>query len=169
MPNWAYGSVSVTGVKKDIISFVDRFIFIYEDIYHQKVDGHKCFYRSFIEEKKKIVHKEIDQCFKGSTGNSERIYIFPAIFAWSAASCIIHDNLQDFPESIQLADACKEDQVSMEIETVEYGEAFEENIICNKNGDCSYETHKLSPCTCRICSGIEGTSSYTVLDDNHPC
>lgn len=166
MPNWAYGRVSVSGTKKNIINFVNRFIFSDADDCHKTVDVHKCFYRSFIEGKQENVHKEINQCFKESADDLERIYIFPASFAWGAICCIIRENIQDFTKYIDLADACKEDQVSVEIETVEYGNAFEESIRCDKNGDCSYEAHNLLPCTCRICSGIEGTSSCTDLDDN---
>jgi DNA-directed RNA polymerase subunit RPC12/RpoP len=152
------------GTKKNVASFVDRFVFNSEDEGHKTLEGHKYFARSFIWSTREEAHRDIDRYFKSVGEETPDNYLFPADFAWSASGCLISGYPQKFPECIDLASACQEDQVSVEIETEECGMCFEEDISCDEHGNVTDESHSMPTYICRKCKAAVSISTSDDVD-----
>jgi hypothetical protein len=86
MPNWAIGSVDVTGTREAALAFSDRFI-TSDKI--STVAGRKYFARSFVEESREDFRNEISEYFKSVAPDEKRTFNLGVMFAWSATSCTI--------------------------------------------------------------------------------
>lgn len=163
MPNWAYGEVKVTGTREGIKSFVERFISNDEP---STIPGKKFFARSFLFAKRQEIIDKASEAFAEQSGNAKATHSFMIAFAWSAYCCLIegypHKNDN---ECLTLAEACIEDQVSVEIRTSEPGICFEEHITCDEAGNCVHMERDLSRCKCRNCGEISHFGSFEDIDE----
>jgi len=166
MPNWAFGTVDVTGTEQGVISFAERFIDYKESV----TAGKRFFARSFLDEHRTELIKSIRAQHDGKPEDEEMTARFDASFAWSAYSCIIDGYPQHNPkELITITEACIEDAVSVEIRTEEPGMAFEEEIICDPSGELSYDSKDMRAATCRACGNIQSVGSHADLDEVECC
>lgn len=157
MPNWADGTVRITGRnKKNVEDFCKYFIFE-EECGTKKAPY---FGRSFIHQSWKDFKKD----FLGGTEAE-----FGVDFAWSAASCLI----SGYPtkkgvepvECITLMDACKKHKVYVVIETCEPGMAFEETLECNEKGELVVDESRDMPSyTCK-CGNEQSMRTDADLSD----
>lgn len=167
MPNWAIGSVDVTGTCEAALAFSDRFI-TSDKI--STIPGRKYFARSFVEESREDFRNEISEYFKSAASDEKRTFNLGVMFAWSATSCTISGYpQQNSDECITLAEACMEDRVSVEIHTSETGMCFEEEIICDEKGNCSDEERDLIGYCCPECGEIWSLASFEDPDDYECC
>lgn len=168
MPNWACGSVSVSGTRENVKKFAGRFI--YKDEVNIKTAEHGRFFaRSFIWQKKQHALMEVDIQFRHQEEHTENTCMFSVDFAWSAMSCLMDGYPQKDPNCITLSDACVEDQVSVEIETEEGGMGFEEYIFCDKDGSVSSNCEDMPSFECQSCHSTMSIPSYGDLDDYECC
>lgn len=167
MPNWAIGSVDVTGTREAVLAFSDRFI-TSDEI--STVPGRKFFARSFLEEFRESIRGEICEYFKSAVPEEKRSFNLGVMFAWSATSCVISGYPQQNPdECITLSEACVEDCVAVEIHTSETGMSFEEEIICDEDGNCSDIERDLVSYRCPECGEIWCLASFEDPDDYECC
>jgi len=143
MPNWANGTVSVSGKPKDIQKFCQYFIF-QEDDGNESMNK-KYFARSFYWDSWENFKKEI-LTGEGATFNID--------FAWSVTSCLIDGyptrDLKN--ECITLSEACKECNVYVEIEAEEGGIGFEEHIEVDEKGELVCDSCEDMPSyKCKMC------------------
>jgi len=166
MPNWACGTVSITGPKQNILKFADRFI------YNEQADSdnkpeHRFFARSFSSYTQAGMTDEIEALFADTKPGTEATFSLPIDFAWSAYSCLIKGYPQDFAEEcITLSDACKLDGVSVEIQTDEPGMCFEETITCDKDGNIDAQSCEMPAYTCPHCDATHAYPSFVGLDES---
>ncbi len=168
MPNWAIGTVAITGKKNSIKRFVSRFI--YDD--HNSKEGKKethHFARSFCSGKKVQTINEVSELFQNITEDIEQTFYLHPQFAWSATSCIINGYPQRWKECVTLAEACQKDKVSVKIETEECGNCFEEHIFCDADGCLEEESFDLKPYLCSKCKHVEHIASFHDIDDYDCC
>lgn len=86
MPNWACGTVEVTGTRMGIKSFLERFITNDEP---STLPGKKFFARSFLGEKRQELMREAEECFRTQDAKEIGTMNIHPDFAWSAYSCLI--------------------------------------------------------------------------------
>jgi len=165
MPNWACGLVLVTGTKPNVINFISRFIHS-DDSGKSAASSPKFFARSFTNTTRQAILEDIKTLFAGQPADAKDEFSLPVDFAWSAHSCLIQGYPQDFPtECITLMDACKEDQVSVEISTEESGMYFEEYITCDNHGQMTSESKELLTYKCPHCGNTMGLASFIDTDE----
>ena len=165
MPNWAYGSVSITGTKQNIFMFANRFICEDDEDNPTQLRKQKFFARSFVQSPRQVVHDDIEIIFSDIPANIVGEFPLDVEFAWSAHCCLIDGYPQKFPtECITLVDACKEDHVSVEIITEEGGMCFEEYITCDEHGHMTSESKELVQYECPNCGTMMGIASF--IDTN---
>ena len=162
MPNWAMGSVEVTGKAAGVISFVERFL----DWNDREVPKKKYFARSIVDEDRSTLIEQVKNEGRRSPENEDTRIVFGASFAWSAYSCLISGYPQAAPEKcITLEQACCEDKVSVQIYTEEPGMYFEEALQCDADGNVDYSCDELTQVRCRHCGATQGISSHADLDE----
>jgi hypothetical protein len=164
MPNWACGSVSVTGTKQNISKFISRFI--YEDDSETEITDRRFFARSFTNDYKQSVLEELENIFIDLPEGSEGVFVLAVDFAWSAHSCLIDGYPQKNPECITLGDACVEDHVSVIIQTEESGNDFEEFVSCDRLGQVSSFDKNLTLHKCLSCGTVTCISSFQDADES---
>lgn len=163
MPNWAMGTVYVTGKQANVLAFSKRFI---TDDKPSTVEGIKYFARSFANNKREDVEQYIRSEFEGKGQEVETTVEIPMDFAWSAYSCLIAGYPQRSEgECITIQDACVMDQVDVEIRTTEPGMCFEEQISCDREGDLTNECYDLTSARCKHCGEVQGVGSFEDLDE----
>lgn len=86
MPNWAFGTVKVTGTREGVKSFVERFISSDDQ---STVPGKRFFARSFSEQKREQSVKDAMEEFEGKADNETAEHSFLIMFAWSVWSCMM--------------------------------------------------------------------------------
>ena len=159
MPNWACGSVSITGTKQNVVKFINRFI--HDDDNDTTLKSRRFFARSFTNDTKKSVLEDVEEAFHDLPLGSKNVFSLPISFAWSAESCLIDGYPQDHPDDCStLSAACIEDQVSVEIQTEEGGMGFEESIACDTEGVITSECTDLVPFICKVCGTECGFASF---------
>lgn len=158
MPNWAHGSVEITGIRSNVESFIARFI-PHEG---KPMAGRRFFARSFNNMGETELSQVLQQAFEDHAEGEEATVCISVSFAWSAYSCVIDGYPQNDPERcITLSDACMEDRVSVVIRTTEYGMSFTESISCDAAGVLTVSTKDLSHARCKRCGHVE---EMTLLD-----
>ena len=166
MPNWACGTVEVTGMREGIISFIERFVDWNESV----VPGKRFFARSFIDEGRDEVTGRLKRENHGQPADTRTTFSFDVSFAWSAYTCLVCGYPQNNPEELMtLEDACREDRVCVRIFTEEPGICFEENLQCDTNGNITYHCDELLPARCRHCGETQCVSSHADLDEVECC
>ena len=160
MPNWAFGTVAITGKKESVLMFTRRFI--YDDTDCSNI-ALKFFARSFAQVKRKEITDEIEGVFDGIPAEAEDTFCMNVFFAWSADNCLIDGYPQRFPECLTLADACVADSVSVEILTEEPGIGFEECILCDKEGRVASQSRSMSVYICPSCGNEYSFPTYLDL------
>jgi hypothetical protein len=164
MPNWACGTVSITGTRFCVHKFANRFIHV-DDADNDSKQGSRYFARSFSSFTRVGVAEEIESLFDGPP-ETEATFCLPIDFAWSAYSCLIDGYPQECPEQcITLSEACQADWVSVEIQTCEPGMYFEEAILCDKSGIVDAQSRELSTCICPNCGASDAYPSFADLDE----
>jgi hypothetical protein len=158
MPNWAYGPVSITGTKQNVLNFARRFI--HDDDIAKDEKPPLFFYRSFIGGTWKGTVKEIEAVYKASSAETVNTVTLYVSFAWSAHGCLVAGKLKEYPECIALGTACKEDCVSVEIRTEEPGVGFDEVIYCSRDGLVIAESHDMPTYSCPKCGGSQSVPTY---------
>lgn len=167
MPNWAMGDVFITGTRKKVLEFSDRFI---TEDNQSTVPGKRFFARSFIDIPRKTLRADIEDFFRHATDDEERTMSFFVSFAWSAMSCLIDGYPQsNTQECITLAEACVEDHVSVEIHTSEPSMCFEEEIACDYNGNTTNIRRDLSVFVCPECGATTCLSAFEDPDEAECC
>ena len=157
MPNWAFGTVAITGSKEGILNFTRRFI--YEGTDRDKIEPN-FFARSFAQATRSETVDEIENLYANVPAEAVDTFCMNVYFAWSANNCLIDGYPQQFPECISLADACVTDRVSVEILTEEPGISFEENIHCDKDGRVTSVSRDMPIYTCPLCGNGFPFPSY---------
>ena len=158
MPNWAFGTVEITGRCEGIKSFIERFITSDEP---STLPGKRFFARSFIQWKREECINDAMMIFKGAPADAKLTYSLEVEFAWSAYSCIIEGYPQrNDKECITLADACIEDQVSVVIRTSETGLCFEEYITGDETGNVVHVETEMSTYKCCHCGETMCLASF---------
>ena len=172
MPNWACGTIKVTGTKENIKNFFNkRFIFSYEKNEELRtIPGTRYFARSFYEADRKSLEREFEEQLK-DIGNDEDCEFSNTIdFAWSAHSCIVEGYPDKYPdEYITLKDACIEDHVAVEIDTEECGMGFEEHITCDDKGNLVDECEDMKTYRCKTCGNEQMIPSQNDLENEECC
>lgn len=166
MPNWACGSVAVTGTRQNISRFVSRFLF--EDKPKPDSKRRDFFARSFTWCLKEEAMLNIRILFQNRSKAAVDTFCMPIAFAWSAHSCLMDGYPQSFPECITLMDACVRDCVSVEILTEEGGMGFEVHITCDEQGAVESASMDLVEYECQHCHDISCIASFNDLDE-YPC
>lgn len=164
MPNWAYGPTDVTGTKKAIRAFLNRFIYPSKP---ETVDGVKYFARSFLSSEREEIEAELEYQFQGVPESEEReLRLYPD-FAWSAHTCLISGYPEHYPDTcVTLQEACERDQVDVRIRTTEPGMCFEEDIACDRHRELTSESKELARIArCKHCSTEQTLASFESADD----
>ena len=87
MPNWAMGTVEVSGTKAHVQAFAERFI----DYGEQKENSGKRFFgRSFLDCDMDSVNFDIEEEFEGLPDDEVSTVTIEVSFAWSAVSCLVN-------------------------------------------------------------------------------
>lgn len=164
MPNWAMGTVVVTGAVDAVESFADRFVYSGQE--PCTIPGKKYFARSFNfnerDSVKEAIRNSILDMQDGEKGSVE----LNIDFAWSVYTCIIAGYPDRFLEScITLPDACKEDQVSVQIRAFEPGMCFEEYVSCDEQGTLNYEEKSMPEYKCKDCGETYAYPSFEEPED----
>ena len=76
MPNWAFGTVKVTGTREGVKSFVERFISSDDQ---STVPGKRFFARSFSEQKREQSVKDAMDEFEGKADNETAEQMLPSV------------------------------------------------------------------------------------------
>ena len=143
MPNWAMGDITIKGKPEDIEKFCNLFIFEDKSFDTKLNNPERYFARSFI-------HQTWEEFKEEELGEDEAT--FGVDFAWSAHSCLIEGYPQDSKGKCPtLAEACKEFNVSVWIDTEEEGLGFLEHIECGPNGMICEEEKDIPEYTCKKC------------------
>lgn len=161
MPNWAFGEVKVSGRKKDVRKFIeDCFVWGYDDNPNKDPEI-KYFARSFINDKYDNLFSRFENELSNIGIEEKCIFDINVEFAWSAHACTIDGYPQDYRnECIDLQTACKKYKVEVQIWTEEQGMCFEENIICDENGDIVLDyTQEMESYVCLNCGNEQCFSS----------
>lgn len=163
MPNWACGTVTVTGTAGNIKGFLSRFLF------DDWKNPEQYFARSFAADTYASMVKAVDACARGNK-NARFSYDLSVEFAWSAYSCIVDGYPQRAEkECITLEEACAVHNVTAEVFTEECGMYFAEHIICTPDGFELNECVDLVTYQCQHCGNTQGYSPYADLDDMECC
>ena len=163
MPNWAWGTIEVTGRKDAVLAFSRRFIMDDEPV---TIDGTRYFARTFTNETREYIEGMILKEFKGHKADEEITCEISADFAWSAYSCVLDGYPQEAPEiCITLPESCVRDSVDVTIVTKEPGISFAERITCDRRGKVHSECKDLIPMRCKNCGSIESMSPYEDPED----
>lgn len=167
MPNWACGTVLVTGIKQNVLSFANRFIYDGDGENTDELTKRRYFARSFADTTRQEMMRNLDDIFGNKSSDTSCVFSLPIGFAWSACSCLIQGYPQDFPSKcITLMEACRTDHVKVEIWTEESGMRFEEHVVCDKHGYLlSNEAKELQDYECPHCGNTMGIASFNDLDD----
>ena len=105
MPNWAFGDVVVTGIRKAVTSFAERFVSEHEP---KTIPGKRHFGRSFLDDDRAYVLDVIRDRFEGLGDEEQASVSITVSFANSANACLIFRYPVVKPEDcISLSDACK--------------------------------------------------------------
>lgn len=156
MPNWAFGDVVVTGTKKAVTSFYERFVSEYEP---KTFPGKRHFGRSFLDDSREYVEETIRDRFVGVGTDEQSAVPITVSFANSAESCLISRYPKVDPKHcISLADACKEDGVSVHIHTFLFDEGSEEDITCTAEGVLTYDGYSMYRMKCPKCGEEQSVS-----------
>ena len=160
MPNWAIGTVSVQGEKDSILKFTERFIYNDEGGLTTAERG-LYFKRSFVHAERAEIVAEIKKL------PSEGISTFKLLvsFAWCVDSCLIR--VRNHNEHITLADACKADEVSVNIYAEESD--TEEIISCDSGGYVDYICNYMPKYECRLCGNVMTLPSTSAAGDFECC
>lgn len=160
MPNWAFGTVKITGAKKDVRNFMGRFLSIYDDS-SQRLRTDKYFARSFICQDLKSAYSEFENSNSGISEQQEVTHDLSVQFAWSAKACLLEGYPQEFSDTCEdLPTACAEDCVSVEIDTEEDGNCFEEHILCLDYGkELVYVVDDMPNYICKNCGNEQAFSN----------
>ena len=163
MPNWAWGTIEVTGKKEAVLAFSKRLIMSDEP---KTIAGTKYFARTFTNDTRDYVEGVIGEAFEGRKEGEETTCEIPVDFAWSAYSCIVDGYPQQNPDDcITLEESCILDKVDVRITTKEPGIYFEETITCDREGDMESDCRDLIPMRCRRCGNVEGRASFEDPDE----
>lgn len=163
MPNWACGPTEITGTRKSVRAFLERFIF---DDEPRTTPGKKYFARSFLNLSREETMQWLTGSYHTKDENEEATTEFYVDYAWSAYSCLIDGYPQTNSDTcITLAEACVEDQVKVRIRTFEPGMFFEEDITCNADGNLqnSCDNPKIAKCT--KCGNTQAIASFEDIDE----
>ena len=112
MANLAFGAVSITGAKQNVLNFAQRFNYENEEGYSSDLPY---FARSVVQKDRAEAMDDINSVFKDVADGNESTVTLYVDFAWSAHDCLISFTPQRFPECITLMEACKTDSVAAEI------------------------------------------------------
>ncbi len=148
MPNWAFGTLSVTGTKQNVLNFAQRFIYEQENGVYPDVPF---FAKSIAHTKRDAATEEINAAFKEIPAGENNTFSLFVGFAWSAHDCIVNIDPQKYPECITLKDACVKDCVSVEIKASEDTAGFEESIYCDKDGRLESTFVDMDTIACEHC------------------
>lgn len=158
MPNWAYGTVKVTGTREGVKSFIERFS-SREDA--ACVSGKRHFARSVLDRSRQECIDNVMYGFPLLPPDGILEFTLIVDFAWSARHCLIQGYPQeDIENYLTLSEACKEDHVSAEIYTTEPSMCLEEHISATEDGTVNYKEHDMSLCKCRHCGETIHLSCY---------
>ena len=160
MPNWAWGTVTITGKKDNVHKFAQRFL--YEGDEKKKLDPDVPYFaRSFAQTSRSAVIDEINECFVNIPLESEAAFTVTVFFAYSADYCLNDGYPQITPEScITLRDACIADCVSVKITAEEPSSDIEEEIYCNKDGGLDVQSRSLPSIVCGNCNADNSVPSF---------
>lgn len=162
MPNWAMGSVEITGTKDSVLAFSKRFICDGQ----KHAAGEKYFARSFYDSSEESLSDAINAFFKSGETAEKRTISLDISFAWSAHCCLIDGYPQQAKDTcITLGEACVTDGVSVEIRTTESGMCFEEYISCDEHGICVSTSEELKTYKCPQCGETQGLASFEDPDE----
>lgn len=162
MPNWAIGTIEVAGKPTGVISFIERFL----DWHDRETPGKKYFARSIVDEDRSSLIEHVRSESHGQAEDRDTRILFGASFAWSAYYCLISGYPELNPDTyISLAQACREDGVSVQIYTEESGLYFEEDVQCDADGNVNYSSEDLTEVRCRHCGATQGVSSHADLNE----
>ena len=143
MPNWACADFKITGTREGVTSMIQRFV---SDDEPRTVPGKKSFARSFLFARRQDILDMALAEFHTEDPKERATVTIGMDFAWSAYSCLISGYPQTFEDTcITLVDACREDQVAVEINTEEPGLCFTEHITCDPNGNLTCSCEDLPP------------------------
>lgn len=94
MPNWAFGTVKVTGTREGVKSFVERFISSDDQ---STVPGKRFFARSFSEQKREQSVKDAMEEFEGKADNETAEHSFLIMFRkrGAVASNALNETIRD--------------------------------------------------------------------------
>ena len=162
MPNWAEGTISVTGRKESVLNFTRRFI--YEDVESHNKDAY-FFARSFPRTTWGEKANEIEDLYNGLLPDTEATYVMNVDFAWSAHKYLLDGYPTRFPDCASLGDACMQDSVTAEIHAEETDTGFEEYIACGKTGNVTYHDQNMPTYVCPACGCALYLSSHTDIDE----
>jgi ribosomal protein S27E len=145
--------VSITGAKRNVLKFAQRFIYEREGDDYPDVPF---FAKSVAHTTRSEAIEEIEEIFRAITEEIELTATLYVGFAWSAHDCLINISTQKYPECIALMDACIQDSVAVEIKAVEETSGFEESIYCGKDGKLDSQMFDMQKVACEHC-GTENT------------
>lgn len=163
MPNWAWGTINVTGKKEDVLAFSKHFLCDVGDGNGHVDPGVSAFYRSFTWQSRDRFEEGVLASFKDVEDGKEATATILADFAWSAHSCLVDHG--DDAHCISLVDACMIHQVDVSIQVQEPGMFFEEEITCDRLGNLTYHDADLRTGKCRHCGNTQGIASFEDPDD----
>ena len=160
MPNWAIGTVFVQGTKDNILKFTERFI-CNDEVDLTTTERGLYFSRSYVHAERAEIVEEIEKL------PAEGISTFELFvcFAWCVDSCLIR--VRNHNEHITLADACKADEVSVNIYAEESD--TEEIISCDSGGYVDYECNYMPKYECPHCGNVMSLPSTSSADDFECC
>ena len=163
MPNWAFGDVVVTGTRKAVTSFAERFVSEHEP---KTIPGKRHFGRSFLDDDRAYVMDVIRDRFEGKRHDEQASVPITVSFANSANACLIFRYPVVKPEDcISLSDACKEDHVSVHIHTFLFDEGSEEDITCTADGELHYDGYSMYRMKCSHCGEEQSVSRLEKLEE----
>ena len=162
MPDWAIGDVTVCGTKNAVSAFARRFI---ADQECMNADT-RIFGQSYVYSTRDEVDSLIESSFQNTEENEMRTVVFQAGFAWAADYCLISNWPVKEPERyISLSEACIEDHVSTEVNTLILELYLEENIICTADGALTSRCADMLKGKCNHCGAIQSVASFEDLTE----
>lgn len=163
MPNWCIGTTIITGEKRNIRNFLDRFLSYDED---NEEKPKKYFARSFITNTIAKEKENLNNELKDYKEKDICEYNLVVDYAWSGYLCLIDNYPQIYKDKcISLKDACIEDKVDVKILTEEPGMCFEEFITCDKKGNINYDYFDMPTYKCKNCGNEQCESRDTDFDE----
>lgn len=167
MPNWADADVTVVGTEAHIRAFTRRFTC--EDEEHYPKGFNKVFARCYISQPRAELDQDLKALFWGKRCGRELRFQFHVYFAWSAYACMMSGYPQEKPDKFTtIEDACTEDQVSVEISTLELGRFFAEHLCCIPGGKAMHKVAGVSYCQCPKCKEDDYITGFEEFR-NHRC